>query len=255
MTMAPAGAAAPKQFKSQPWILYDTVASTSFLLGSTTNAIGATTPAFTAAGEMSFFNSPGRTRSTMPWYTNLDTPGRLSFGIEVWQIYCRIIVPAMPLVPSYDPDNPVSAPTLLNVPPTHRLAEAILNYSVLELNLGQELQFQWPTAQFPGGGGLVDGSGSFSSVNNGWQVNSNVMKLPEPIEMPNTQNLDAKLKLSTEVRALIGDPATPGVGAPLAAQDYLVAAGDTNALQLPPYAVQVGLVGRRVKFTQYGQVP
>lgn len=252
--MNPQGAVAPKQFKSQPWVLYDTVVSSDFTLGSATNAVGATTPAITANGEMQWFNSPGRTRSSVPWYTNMDTPGRLSYGLEVWQIYVRTMFPALPLVPSYDPDAPVTAPTLLNVPPTTRLAEAILNYSVLELNLGQEVQFQWPTNQFPAGGGILDSSSSTSMISNGVQVNANVMKLPEPIEMPNTQNISATLRIAAEVRGLIGTVGALGVGAPLAAQDYLVASGNTRALTLTPYAVQIGLVGRRVKYTQYGQI-
>ncbi len=246
---------APKQYKSQPWVLFDTVASYSFILGSATNAIGATTPAITANGEMSFFNSPGRTRSTAPWYTNLDTPGRLSYGMEVWQIYLRLMFPAMPLLPSYDPDAPGTAPTLLNVPPTTRLAEAILNFGVLEMDLGQESQFQWPTNQFTAGGGIVDSSGSTSMVSNGVQVNTNVMKLPEPIEMPNTQNLSAKIRLAAEVQGLIGTPSALGVGAPLDTQAYTVASGSTRNLTLQPYAVQLGFVGRRVKLTQYGQTP
>lgn len=256
MTMqAPGAQQAPKNFKSQPWVLFDTVASTTFLVGATTNAIGGTTPAISSSGEMNFFNSPGRTRSSMPWYTNLDTPGRLSFGMEVWQIYLRIMFPAYPLMPTYDPDAPVSAPTILNVPPTTRLAECIANFGVLEMDLGQESQFQWPTNQFTAGGGLVDSSSQTSLVSNGVQVNNNVMKLPDPIEMPNTQNLSAKIRLAAEVLALIGTPATPGVGAPLATQAYTVASGDTNELQLQPFAVQLGLVGRRVKMTQYGQIP
>ena len=254
MTMA-APQQAPKQFKSQPWVLFDTVASTSFLVGAATLAIGSTTPAISSSGELNFFNSPGRTRSSMPWYTNLDTPGRLSFGMEVWQIYLRIMLPAYPLIPSYDPDAPGTAPTLLNVPPTTRLAECLANFGVLEMDLGQESQFQWPTNQFTAGGGLVDSSSQTSMVSNGVQVNTNVMKLPEPIEMPNTQNLSAKIRLAAEVLALIGTPATPGVGAPLATQAYTVANADINELQLQPYAVQLGLVGRRVKATQYGQVP
>lgn len=253
MTMA--APQAPKQYKSQPWVLFDTVASTTFLLGATTNAIGGNTPAISSAGEIIFFNSPGRTRGSMPWYTNMDTPGRLSFGMEVWQIYLRLMLPAAPLMPTYDFDAPGAAPTILNVPPTTRLGECILNFGVLEMDLGQESQFQWPTNQFTAGGGIVDSSSQTSLVNNGVPVNSNVMKLPEPIEMPNTQNISAKIRLASEVQALIGTPGTPGVGAPLATQAYTVASGDTNELQLQPFAIQLGLVGRRVKMTQYGQIP
>jgi hypothetical protein len=245
---------APKQYKSQPWVLYDTVASTDYRLGSTTNAIGATTPAISDAGEMTWFNSPGRTKGNMPWYTNLDTPGRLSYGMEVWQVYVRLMFPAMPLQPSFSPAVPAAVPNILTVPPTTRLAEAILNYSVLELDLGQESQFSWPTSQFTAGGGMVDSSSSTSLVSNGVQINTNVMKLPEPIEMPNGQNLTAKIRLASEVRNLIGNMAQGGVGSPLGVAAYTVATATSVNLTLPPFALQLGFVGRRVKFTQYGQV-
>lgn len=244
-----------KKFKSQPWILYDTVASTTFLLGATTAAIGATTPAISANGEIAFFNAPGRSRSTQPWYTNLDIPGQLAYGFEVWQVYIHIMVPTWPMLPSYDPDAPGMAPTILNVPPTTRLVEAIINFGVLSFELGQENQMEWPCSRFNAGGGLVDSGSQVSRANNGVPAGSNVLMLPEPIEMPRTQNLWAKIRLAAEVQALIGTPAVPGVGAPLATQAYTVASGDTNELQLQPYAIQLGFVGRRIKDTQYGQVP
>jgi hypothetical protein len=245
---------APENYKSQPWVLYDTVASSSFLLGSAVNAIGATTPAISEAGEITWFNSAGRTKALMPWYTNMDTPGRLAYGIEVWQVYVRLIFPTMPMVSSVNPNPPVAAPTLLTVPPTTRLAEAILLHSVLEMELGQEQQWQWPTSQFTAGGGLVDSASSTSNVNNGFQVNSNVMRLPEAIQMPNGQNIAARLRLSSEVRNLIGNVTSPGVGAPLLPQQVTTDAVPTvRGCTLPPYAIQLGLVGRRVKFTQYGQ--
>lgn len=244
-----------KKFKSQPWILYDTVASTTFLLGAATNAIGATTPAISASGEIYFFNAPGRTRGGTPWYTNLDQPGQLSYGFEVWQVYLHIMVPTMPMATSYDPDNPAMAATQPNVPPTTRLVESIINFGVLSFELGQENQMEWPCSRFNAGGGIVDSASSVSRANNGMPAGSNVLALPEPIEMPRTQNLWAKIRLAAEVQALIGTPATPGVGAPLNTQSYTVASGDTNELQLQPYAIQLGFVGRRIKDTQYGQVP
>lgn len=252
MTQAPAQA--PGTFKSQPWILYDTVASFDYTLGSATNALGATVPAISAAGEMQWFNAPGRTKGTMPWYTNMDQQGRLSYGLEVWQVYLKVMFPAMPLMPSYDADAPASAPTILNVPPTTRLAEAILNYSVLSLELGQEQQFEFPAGSFGAGGGIVDSSSQTSMVQNMQQVAGNVLKLPEPIEMPNTQVLTARMRISTDVQGLIGRVGALGVGAPLATQSYTVANATTNPLTLPPYAIQLGLVGRRVKNTQYGQL-
>jgi hypothetical protein len=250
-------AVAPSSYKSQPWVLFDTVASTDFTLGSATNAIGATTPAVSSNGQIMWFNSPGRTKSSMPWYTNLDTQGRLSYGMEVWQIYLRIMFPAMPLTASYSPNVAAAVPNTLVPPPTTRLAEAILNYSVLSFELGQENQWSWPTSQFTAGGGIIDSSSSTSMVQNGVQVQTNVMKLPEAIEMPNTQNLNALLTLAPEVRNLIGTGtgASGGVGSPLGTAAYTVANAQTNNLTLAPYALQLGFVGRRVKNVQYGQTP
>lgn len=247
----------PKAFKSQPWILYDSIVARSFLWGDTTNgiAVGGQTPAVSAQGEIVFFQSAGRTFATLPWYTNFDVNGQLMFGFEVWQIYFAVEFPAFPLVPSYDPNAPVAAPTLLNVPPTTRLAECIINFGVLELTLGQEAQMAWPLSRFGAGGGVHDNSNATSLATNSDVQNANVLKLPEPIEMPRTQNIFAKVRLAAEVRGLMGDTTTPGVGAPLSTQNYLVGAGDTNALTLQPYKVQLGLVGRRIKNTQYGQLP
>lgn len=247
----------PKAFKSQPWILYDSIVARSFLWGDTTNgiAVGGQVPAVSAQGEIVFFQSAGRTIATLPWYTNFDVNGQLMYGFEVWQIYLACEFPAMPLVPSYDPNAPVAAPTLLNVPPTHRLAECIINFGVLEMTLGQENQMTFPTSRFGAGGGIYGSSNATDTVNNSVPEGANVLKLPEPIEMPRTQNINAKVRLAAEIRGLMGDTTTPGVGAPLGTQDYVVGAGDTNALTLPPYKLQLGLVGRRIKHTQYGQLP
>lgn len=253
-----AGLNQPKNFKSQPWVLFDSIVARSFLWGDGSAnglAVGSQTPAVSASGEIVFFQSAGRTTQTYPWYTNFDVNGQLMYGFEVWQIYLSFSFPAMPLQTSYDPNAPVAAPTLLNVPPTTRLAEAILNYGCLEMVLGQENQMSWPLTRFGAGGGLKDNSNATSMVQNSDQQAGNVMKLPEPIEMPRTQNISAKIRLAAEVRALMGDVATPGVGAPLAPQNYVVASGDTNALVLQPYMLQLGLVGRRIKNTQYGQLP
>ena len=97
---------------------------------------------------------------------------------------------------------------------------------------------------------------------NGEQHVSNVLKFPEPISMPRTQNLSAvKLTIAPEARGMIGTPAAPGVGSSLSPYLYgtTPAAGeDPEVIQtLPqlPFAVQLGLVGRRIKDTQYGQIP
>src|SRR5262245_61847320 len=92
----PSNPAQPGSFKSQPWILFDTVASSSFLFGSTVFQIGAQLPAIDAMGQMVFFNAPGRSTAATPVYTNLDQPGQLSYGMEVWAIYLHFMMPTMP---------------------------------------------------------------------------------------------------------------------------------------------------------------
>lgn len=258
--MRPFGMGAPPSpegvtpdYKSQPWILFDTVASADFRLGSGT-AIGSTIPAITSAGEMIFFNGPGRNNATMPWYTNLDVSGQLAYGLEVWQIYVLIAFPAMPPNQNIGYDLANNA----GVPGTVKLAEAILHYSVLDLQLGQETQTQWPLSRFGAGGGLNVGNGLVTTIaQNGIPEGANVLKLPEPIQMPRTQNLSVKIKIATEARTIIGTAAAPGVGTPLSPYLYGTADGDpptVSSLAQPPFAVQLGLVGKRIKDTQYGQL-
>lgn len=250
-----------RKFKSQPWILFDSIVAKSFLLGDGSAnglAIGSQTPAVSSQGEVVFFNSSGRTTANYPWYTNVDVSGQLAYGFEVWQLYLMVAFPASPLTNSYDFTAPGTALTQLTVPMTTRLAECFINFGVLEMQLGQENQMRWPLHRFGAGGGVRDNSNATSLATNADPQVGNVLKLPEPIEMPRTENLSAKIRLAAEVFALIGTPTatggTPGVGSPLAPQPYLVASGDTNALQLQPYMLQLGLVGRRVKKTQYGQI-
>ena len=255
----------PAAFKSQPWILFDTIAAKSFLMGDTTNgkAAGSEVPAISANGEIVFFQSSGRTRANMPWFTNLDVPGQLAYGLQVWQVYVAITLPIMPTQASTS-----STPATGNSGPNGmmRLAEAILSYSVLQLNLGQEDQIEWPLSRFGAGGGLVvngamsggdtDASG-FAAINNGVAINTNVLALPEPIEMGRTQNLSAKIHLAPEAFPLIGSLAAPGVGMPLESYAYNVTGADgrvTVNLPLLPFSIQLGLKGRRVKNTQYGQL-
>lgn len=246
-----------KQFKSQPWILFDTVAAHSFLVGDTSaagTALGSNIPAINAQGELIFFNAPGRSTANTPWFSNVDIPGQLSYGMEVWQIYLLFAFPTMPPNQNIGFDLQANA----GVPGTVKLAEAILNFGVLELELGQENQTRWPLTRFGAGGGLHVNAGVVSTVvQNSIPEAANVMKLPEPIEMPRTQNFWAKIKLSPQAMAIIGTVAAPGVGTALSTYNYAVAAGEPpTVVQLPqlPFSVQLGLVGRRVKKTQYGQI-
>lgn len=247
---------APGAFKSQPWVLYDTLASSSFILGSATPAIGQSGPAISSSGEMVFFQSAGRTKATMPWYSNIDLPGQLSYGMEVWQIYLQFMMPILDPRQALFEEEGIPGP-----PPTVKLIEAILNFGVLELNLGQENQTTWPLSRFGAGGGMmVNTAGGVVIGQNGNPDSYNVMKLPEPIQMVRTQNLDAKIRLAPEVFNMIGTGAGAllGVGGPLGPYSLVTTTGaepDSVAKVEPPYAVQLGLVGRRVKDTQYGQVP
>lgn len=248
----------PKAFKSQPWVLFDTIAARSFLMGDTSPdglAIGSQVPAISASGDIVFFGGGGgRTRTNMPWYTNQDLSGQMAYGLQVWQIYVSIFFPTMPIGQSNDPQV---AATGNGVNLGIRLAEAILQYGVLQLNLGQEEQIEWPLTRFGSGGGLTTTAFAAQQVQNSQPQSMNVMKLPEPIEMIRTQNMSAKIRLAPEVFAIIGSPAAPGVGIPLMDYDLVDNSGEapvTYSRRLPPYAIQLGLVGRRVKSTQYGQL-
>lgn len=247
------------QFKGQPWILFDTVVAADFLIGSTVPAVGATTPAINSNGQMSFFNAPGRSNSNTPWYTNLDTPGILSYGMEVWGAFLLFMFPAVTPNQNRGFDFTINP----GVPPTVKLMEAILNFGVLDLNLGQENQTRFPNTRFGAGGGMWIGSGAAATtiVQNGVPEGANVLKFPEPIEMPRTQNLDVKINIAPEARPIIGTPAALGVGASLSPYIYGTAPAEgedpevTSSLTQLPFAVQLGLIGRRIKFTQYGQIP
>jgi len=245
------------QYKGQPWILFDSIVSSSFLVGDTTKpAIGTSIPAITAKGEMIFFNAPGRNQATTPYYTNLDVQSMLSYGLEVWGAYLLFSFPT--LTPTQNIGYDFTANP--GVPPTVKLMEAILNFSVLDLELGQENQTRFPSTRFGAGGGLTVNAGVVSTLaGNSLPENANVMKFPEPIQMPRTQNLSAKLSLAPEALPMIGSPAAPGVGSPLAAYVYGVGVVESQpvTVNLPqlPFLVQLGLIGRRIKLTQYGQIP
>lgn len=248
----------PKKFKGQPWVLFDTVVARSFLLGDTSSAglaVGSQTPAISANGEIVFFNAGGRNKATFPWYTNLDTQSMLAYGLEVWQIYVMMAFPSQ----TPNQNNGYDFSVNPGVPGTIKLAEAILNYSVLSLDLGQENQVEFPLTRFGAGGGLAIEGSSAAVVrgNNGIPTESMVLKLPEPIMMPRTQNLSAKIRIAPEAQPMIGSPALPGVGFGLINYAYGIQNGEvltTVSLQQLPYSIQLGLVGRRVKYTQYGQI-
>lgn len=254
--MADAAAdAALKEFKGQPWILFDSVVSSSFLVGDTVPAVGGTTPAVNSDGSIVFFNSPGRSKSNTPYYTNMDQPGTLSYGLEVWAMYLLFGFPTM------TPNQNIGYDVTLNpgVPGTVKLTEAILNHGVLDVELGQENQTSFPCTRFGAGGGMYIASGSVATLaSNGLPVNAHVMNMPEPIEMPRTQPINARIRLAPAAQAIIGTPAAPGVGQPLSPYLYGISGGEVPVVaskpQLP-FMLQFGFIGRRIKFTQYGQVP
>lgn len=245
------------QFKSQPWNIFDTIVSRSFLVGETRPeffAVGTSGPAITAAGEMIFF-SAGRTKPTLPWYTSTELVGQLSYGFEAWQVYIHFGFPAMPDRPSDDPYEIGLANSPANL--GEWLAQAIINFGVLQMDLGQEQQMSWPVHRFGAGGGFFQSGASGVSVGqNSWPQSSNLMKLPEPIEIPRTQNLSAKIRIAPEILATIGNNAAPGVGTPILDTGYIYDSVK-GELSLPtlPYTVQLGFKGRRIKKTQYGQTP
>ena len=114
----------------------------------------------------------------------------------------------------------------------------------------------WPVHRFGAGGGYFqNGAFGVGVGQNAAPDNGNVLKLPEPIEIARTQNLTAKIRLAPEILATIGTNLAPGVGDPIL-PNYAYDS-DKGEVQLitPPYTVQVGLIGQRIKKTQYGQVP
>jgi hypothetical protein len=253
----PAPAPELPQFKSQPWKVFDTVVSRSFLLGENDPAllaIGTQQPAINAQGEMIFFAS-GRTQPNLPWYTSLQQVGELSYGFEVWQMAITFMLPPVSAAASATlPWESVGA-----TPATSgmdMLANALSYFGVMEMELGQENQMSWPVHAFGPGGGVNATGGILGGqhLQNGEPKESNQLKLPEPIQIPRTQPLSAKIRLAAEVRGLIGTVAAPGVGTPLANYSYEFSKGSAD-LEPPPFGVRFQLSGRRIKKTQYGQLP
>lgn len=250
--------------KSGPWILYDTIAAYSFLLGDKSAngiAIGSRNPAISAAGEMNFFKE--RDKDTLPWYTNLDTPGVLPYGLEVWQAYLILKMPGWDMAQTNDEE---AMGAVYKVGPMQKLAEAILNFSIVDMGLGQEEQTFWTSHRFGAGGGLWTNAGMSGGnvVQNAVPQAVNVCKFPEPIQMGRTQNFGVKLRIAPEAHALIGNPAAPGVGSPLMPYNFTYYDPDFEPPPPPPvekdlpnlpFALEFGLVGKRFKDVQYGQLP
>lgn len=250
------------EFKSQPWVMFDTIAARSFLVGDDRDgfrAFNTAGPAISQRGEMIFF-ATSRTRAQCPWYTNFDVQGQLAYGFEVWQVFIKIGIPVFPPTVDLQPVAGVYIPTATvgNLSPPLALAAAIVEFGVLDLDLGQEEQLSFPVHRFGAGGGLYSGSAFISTGQNSRPINANVLALPEPIEMPRTQNLSAVIRLAPEVLPIIGFPVVgqEGVGNPLPQVTVdSTSLGLTNNVPYLPYSVQVGLIGRRIKKTQYGQLP
>lgn len=247
-----------KEFKSQPWVIFDTIASYSFLVGETDPALQAFNtgaPAISSRGEMIFF-AAGRTEAQAPWYTSTELVGQLSYGFEAWQVFLYL---GLPVYPSSSSNTPIASGAAGQVSPMTILANCILNFGVLEMRLGQEEQMDFPCTRFGAGGGLRIGSASAAQLaSNGVPEGSNVLALPDAIDIARTQNLDARIRLADEVLPIIGNNTTPGVG--LQQNNYLYTAGpnppDDDADTPPlPMMVRLGFIGRRVKKTQYGQLP
>ena len=241
------------QFKSQPWVVFDTIAARSFLVGENRSdffAFGTNGAAINQAGEMLFF-AAGRTEPNAPWYTSTELVGQLSYGFEAWQVYLHI---GFQLFPSAAVGQPTE-PNAGQLSPLVALQQAIVNFGVLQMQLGQEEQMSWPVHRFGAGGGFFQ-MGSQGAVvgQNSTQQDENVLKLPEPVEVARTQNLNAKIRLAPEALPIIGNNLAPGVGTQLANMELSIG-GETVEVPSFPFTVQLGLKGKRVKKTQYGQVP
>lgn len=245
-------------FKGQPWLLYDTIAASSYLLGGIEPnigqvfAIGTNGPAITQQGTMGFFDQ-GRTRSNPGvFYTNMDQQATLAYGMEVWAIYLSVMVPTIRL---WEDDGAGGFASVFHR--VTKLAEALLHFGAMHVRLGQEFdQILAPNSKFGGAGHLVS-SDLLANPINGLPHRQHTMVLPEPIEMPRTQNLSVEIELAPEAQTLIGTSTAPGVGLsmPRIGETLVDAGGNNVAIDVAdlPYATQVGLIGRRIKHTQYGQ--
>lgn len=241
-----------RMYKTQPWTLFDTIASTDFRPASATDAIGSSGPAITKQGTMIYFQSSDRTRATMPWYTNLDQSGQLSYGLEVWQIYLALLMPRVPPTNSFGQPGLAAAGIGVGPSSVALLESTILQFAELEVQLGQENQMKFPATRFGAGGGLYNSSVASGAGSNARQNSRNVLTLAEPIAMPRTQNFNVVLRISPDVLAQLAVAGTPLPDLTMWNQSLQVP-GNITIPQLP-YAIQVGFTGRRVKRTQYGQV-
>lgn len=242
------------EYKGQPWVVFDTVASVDYSVGSAVNAYGSNLPAITGQGEMIFF-AAGRNRASFPQLTNMDQNGQLSYGFEVHACAIEIQFPSYTAIQSIDPafSSAAAVGQAGTVPPTLKLAELLINWSVVELDLGQEEQLAWPLSSFGNAGGLWSSGTSPVVAQNGFPDINCMMSLPEPIEMPRTQNMSAKIRISPIVFPIIGVPTALGVGQPLAPYKLATAVTPTfSSLPQPPYAVKFKLIGERIKDAQYG---
>ncbi len=249
MTDADKQAAEMKEFKTQPWILFDTICSTDFRPGADVDAVGSSNPAVSAQNTVIFFQGAGRTKATMPWFTNLDVPGQLSYGLEVWQIYFALKNPRVPPTMSVG-----QTATGMQAGPSSvmQYESTLLQFGELEVELGQENQMKWPLSRFGQGGGLYTTGLVTGTGTNSRQDAVNVLNLAEPIQMPRTQNFNAVVRIAPEAAAVL-----TALGGPLPALSMWNESLDTPAnITVPqlPYAIELGFVGRRVKKTQYGQI-
>ena len=259
VTPAQLTAVGAQGFKSQAWMLYDTVASKSFLVGGDEpnigeqDAIGTNAPAISTAGEVGFFDQ-GRTKSNAGvFYTNMDVSGSLSYGMEVWGIYVTVLMPSLRLI-----EDDGAGGIIVPFPRVSRLGEALINGAVMSVQLGQEFeQILAPNHKFGSGGAYITGGDFLQNPVNGLPTRQNVMVLPEPIEMPRTQNIGCKMQLSGEALKFIGNGNDPGVGLSLPPVITTFTDAGGNAVQIDvaemPFGLQVGLIGKRIKHVQYGQ--
>jgi hypothetical protein len=185
----------------------------------------------------------------MPWFTNLDVPGQLAYGLEVWQIYFALLNPR---VPPLMQQGQITSPSDVGPSTVMQFESTLLQFGELEVELGQENQMKWPLSRFGQGGGVYNSSLVNGAGTNSRQDAANVLNLAEPIQMPRTQNFNAVIRIAPEA-----GPILTALGGPLPSlklwNESLDTPGDITVPQLP-YALQIGFVGRRIKKTQYGQI-
>ena len=132
--------------------MHDAVVAFSFLLGDDREgfrSIGTAGAAISGSGEMIFF-ADGRIQTSRPWYSSLQQVGQLSYGFQVWGMSISLMLPPVqPIASSVTPWNFGAGTSGMA-----HLANALVHFGVMQMELGQENQMSWPVSRFGAAGGV-----------------------------------------------------------------------------------------------------